>query len=70
MRKDVDSVWIPMQQEIFSRVGEIEKQLEGINSPADRRSILTEFTVNWGNHVVKIAWKLGDNLWTKYDEKF
>lgn len=70
MRKDVDSIWLPKQKEIFSRTEEIEKQLPGITNPADRRSLLTEFTSGWGQDVVKSAWKLGDFLWTKYDEKF
>jgi dipeptidase len=70
MRKDIDSVWLPMQQEIFRRTGEVEKQLQDVTNPADRKSLLTEFTVNWGNTVVKSAWKLGDLIWTKYDEKF
>ncbi|TSA35650.1 MAG: peptidase C69 [Porphyromonadaceae bacterium] len=70
MRKDVDTVWLPMQQEIFRRTAEIEKQLQGVTNPAERKTLLTEFTVNWGNEVVKSAWKLGDFLWTKYDEKF
>jgi dipeptidase len=70
MRKDVDNVWIPLQQEIFIKTADTEKQLETISSPGERKSVLTEFTVNWGNQVVKSAWKLGDFLWTKYDEKF
>ncbi|MFA5816774.1 MAG: C69 family dipeptidase [Bacteroidales bacterium] len=70
MRKDVDTVWLPLQQEIFRRTGEIEKQLQGVTNLAERKTLLTEFTVNWGNEVVKSAWKLGDLLWTKYDEKF
>lgn len=70
MRKDVDSLYLPMQIEIFRRTGDIENQLRNVTVPAERKSILTEFTVNWGNEVVKSAWKLGDFLWTKYDEKF
>jgi hypothetical protein len=31
---------------------------------------LTDYTQLWGNKVVDRAWKLGDELWTKYDEKF
>lgn len=70
MRKDVDSVWIPMQKEIFRRTDEVERQLQNIVPPAERSAILTEFTASWGTTVVKQAWKLGDFLWTKYDEKF
>ena len=28
------------------------------------------YTNKWGEHVVSTAWKLGDHLWTKYDELF
>jgi dipeptidase len=70
MRKDLDTVWLPMQQEIFLTTSKLEKQLLNVQDPSDRRSMLTEFTANWGNEVVKRAWKLGDYLWTKYDEKF
>lgn len=70
MRKDVDSVWLPMQQEIFRTTNEIEQHLMAIPDPAERKAILTEFTGKWGKEVVKSAWKLGDHLWTKYDEKF
>ena len=31
---------------------------------------LTNYTIDWGEKVVKKAWELGDLLWTRYDEKF
>lgn len=70
MRKDVDSVWLPLQKEIFLRMTAIEKEMEGIIDRNERKVLLTDFTISWGNDVVKRAWKLGDFLWTKYDEKF
>lgn len=70
MRKDVDSLWIPLQRQIFLSTEGLENQLISVPGPAERKSLLTEFTVNWGNEVVKTAWKLGDLIWTKYDEKF
>jgi len=70
MRKDVDAVWIPLQQEIFRTAQETEQKVSGIQDPAERRSVLTDFTHMWGTDVVRKAWKLGDLLWTKYDEKF
>jgi dipeptidase len=70
MRKDVDSVWVPMQQQLFRKTENFEQLLQGVANEADRKATLTEFTVNWGTEVVKRAWKLGDFLWTKYDEKF
>jgi dipeptidase len=70
MRKDVDSVFLPMQQEIFRSTMETENSLKGIINPNERKILLTELSITWGEAVVKSAWKLGDWLWTKYDEKF
>ena len=70
MRKDVDAVWDPLQDEIFRSASEAEQKSLSLQNPADRKALLTDLTVSWGNEVVKKAWKLGDFLWTKYDEKF
>jgi hypothetical protein len=34
------------------------------------RKEVTAFSMQWGDRVVAETWKLGDYLWTKYDEKF
>ncbi len=39
-------------------------------SPAEARTFLTEYGIAWGDKVVQKYWKLGDALWTRYDEKF
>lgn len=73
MSKDLDSVWIPMQSQMFAEVEEIETkalELYKANNTADLTKYLTDYTQLWGNKVVNRAWKLGDELWTKYDEKF
>ncbi|MDT8393369.1 MAG: C69 family dipeptidase [Bacteroidales bacterium] len=72
MRHDVDAVWGPMQQELFSKQKEVEtealKRYE--KNPGRAVEFLTEYTMKWGEQVVNSAWKLGDHLWTKYDELF
>ncbi len=70
MRKDVDAEFLPLQKEIFERTREIEEAAVLVPSIKERKQLLTQFTVNWGTEVVKRAWKLGDLLWTRYDEKF
>ncbi len=73
MRRDVDAVWNPWQQQLFDRQAEIEKQaidLYNPKKPEKTREFLTNYTDEWGNKVVNKAWKLGDFIWTKYDEKF
>jgi len=72
MRKDVEAVWKPLQSELFAKQKEIEEKALALykKSPKEAREFLTQYSMKWGEKVVKAAWKLGDDLWTKYDEKF
>jgi hypothetical protein len=72
MRHDVDALWNPIQQELFDRQDEIEdKAVELLEKDREEAiEYLTGYTHRWGTEVVEKAWKLGDFLWTKYDEKF
>ena len=73
MRHDVDAVWSSWQQELFEEQILIEKkatELYNPKKPNEAIKFLTQYSMDWGNKVVNKAWKLGDFLWTKYDEKF
>ncbi|MGD9898752.1 MAG: dipeptidase [Calditrichaceae bacterium] len=72
MRKDVDAVWNPMQAEVFANQKNTENEaLKLYNKNKNKsRAFLTKYSMDWGNKVVDRAWKLGDELWTKYDEQF
>jgi dipeptidase len=72
MRHDVSAVWEPMQAELFSNQPKIEQEALALlkKNPKKAREFLTKYTLQWGNKNVEQAWKLGDRLWTKYDEKF
>lgn len=72
MRFDVDAVWLPMQEELFQNQAGFEASALKLyeKSPVECSKYLTDYTLKWGNKVVDDAWKLGDFLWTKYDEKF
>ena len=72
MRHDVDAVFVPMQKEVFENASVFEKEMMDLYSknPKKAQEKLTEYTLKWGNKVVDQAWKLGNDLWTKYDEKF
>ncbi len=72
MHKDVDAVFNPMQQEIFDKTAQFEKEVLELytKNPKKAQDKLTEYTMLWGNKVVDAAWQLGNDLWTKYDEKF
>jgi len=73
MHKDVDAVWEPMQQQMFNEVEATEAkalELQKAGKNDELIKFLTDYTQKWGNTAVNRAWKLGDELWTKYDEKF
>ncbi len=73
MRHDVDNVWIPMQKQLIIESDSIESiALEYLKkkNKEDAVEFLNYYTNEWGIKVVDRAWRLGDFLWTKYDEKF
>lgn len=73
MRHDVDSVWNPLQKEMFDTQAAFESQAVNLLKGGKKEQavkLLTDYTHTWGTRVVERAWKLGDELWTKYDELF
>ncbi|MGD9993173.1 MAG: dipeptidase [Salinivirgaceae bacterium] len=70
IRYDVDAVFVPMQEELFKNQAKFEKEALEISNPKKRKKILTEYTMEHAEQAVKKAWKLGDDIWTKYDELF
>jgi dipeptidase len=73
MRHDVDAVWNPMQKQMLDEVKSVEEKALELHKNGKQEELikyLTDYTNKWGNTVVDRAWKLGDELWTKYDEKF
>ncbi len=73
MRYDVNDVWDEWQKELFDKQADVEKKaLELYNAKKQKelKIYLTDYTTTWGEKVVDKAWDLGDELWTKYDEKF
>lgn len=72
MRQDVTAVWQPLQRQLFSEQKGLEAEALRLyqDAPQQARDFLTRRCVEWGDRVVGQAWKTGDWLWTKYDEKF
>ena len=72
MRHDVRAVWDPMQQKLLDNQPDVEKKaLELLKKdPQKATAFLTTYSIRQGTRIVQRAWKLGDELWTKYDEKF
>ena len=72
MRHDLEAVWQPMQSELFANQVNFERTaLELYRDDSYKlKEYLTEYSMKWADKIVKRGWKLGDELWTKYDEKF
>ena len=72
MHKDVDAVWVPMQKSFIDELPTIDQQALKLykEDPEKAKAFLTEYSSKKGIMVMERAIKLGDFLWTKYDEKF
>ena len=72
MRYDVEAVWNPMQLEMIESQKATDQQaLEMYHqNKKDAIEYLNQYSNEQGEKVMKEAIKLGDLLWTKYDEKF
>ncbi len=73
MRYDVNEIWDPWQQELFSNQERFESDAMKLYRAGEHDELveyLTGYTMGWGERVVNKAWDLGDMLWTKYDEQF
>lgn len=71
-RHDVRAGLDPIQKEFFDNQNDIEKKALEIykKDPAAAKNFLTEYGIKCSDKLVKKAWELGDQFWTKYDEKF
>jgi dipeptidase len=72
MRHDVTAVWKPMQDELLANQADVDSEAVRLLKKNRREALkyLTNYGIEWGDRVVDRAWSLGDELWTKYDEKF
>ncbi len=72
MHKDLDAVWGPMQQSWLQNQADIEQKALILYKQKPDKAIeyLNSYSNEQGAKAVDQAWKLGDKLWTKYDEKF
>ena len=72
MRHDVTAVWAPTQEQLFSNQKSFEEKALYYHdmNPEKATEFLTQYSMEWADRIVREAWKLGDHLWTRYDEKF
>jgi dipeptidase len=72
MRENVALVREKLQRQMFDNQEEVERTAAALlnKSPRRGRAYLTRYVKKACAAVVKSYWSLGDQLWTKYDEKW
>jgi dipeptidase len=72
MRNDVDEVRAPLQEEAFALQQELDARAQEMAAAGDPqlRSHLTESVIAFADKLTAAYWQLGDDLWTRYDEKW
>jgi hypothetical protein len=70
--EDVDAVWNPLQKSFIDAQPEIDKHALSLYKKKPKKAVefLTKYSMAKGDTVMKVAIKLGDKFWTKYDERF
>jgi len=68
----VEAVWRPMEEEAFARQAEVEARALDLyeNDPAAAEAYLTEYVHGLANGAVERYWKLGDEIWTRFNRVF
>jgi dipeptidase len=72
MRNDVAAVRDPILKRAFEEQRRIEDEALALyrEDPAKGIDAVSKYSFDFCNRITEAYWKLGDDLWTKYDEKF
>jgi dipeptidase len=72
MKRVVEGVWKPMEEELFANQAGIEAEAVALyrQSPARAAEFLTEYSHGWANRATERYWKLGDELWVRFNNVF
>jgi len=72
MKSDLQAVWEPIETEAFARQAEIEAEAQRLyrQDPADAREYLTRYCHELAGSTVSAYWQLGDDLWSKYNNRW
>jgi len=72
MKGVLEEVWRPIEEGAFARQAEIEAQAQALyeEDPALAEAFLTEYVHDLANSTVERYWRLGDELWTRFNRLF
>jgi dipeptidase len=69
---DIEKVWQKFEEDAFSNQSKLEEQALQLykTDPEKARKFLTTYCLDLANKTVEAYWKLGDDLWSKYTNRF
>ncbi len=72
MKGVLEGVWRPMEEEAFARQAEVEAEALSLfrTDPAGAEAFLTRYSHGLANAAVERYWKLGDELWVRFNNAF
>jgi dipeptidase len=68
----MEAVWRPMEDEAFANQAEVEARALELyrTDPARAEAFLTEYSHRLANTAVERYWKLGDEIWVRFNNVF
>ena len=72
MSKDIEKVWIEIEEKAFKDQESIEEEALRLykQNPKNAQKFLTKYCLEVANNAVQSYWKLGDDLWGGYTRFF
>jgi dipeptidase len=72
MKEDLKKVWLPIEEQAFAGQKALEEEALRLYQadPAKAEERLTKYCHGIANGAVEAYWKLGELLWTKYNNSF
>jgi len=68
----VTEVWQPIEEELFAKQAEVEQKALDLfkQDPALAEAFLTEYSLGWADKTAERYWRLGDQLWVRFNNWF
>jgi dipeptidase len=72
MIKDIEQVWREIEDKVFADQASVEEKALAVyeENPEKTKEFLTKYCVTIANNAVESYWQLGDDLWSKYTNRF
>ncbi len=72
MQPVLEGVWRPMEEEIFGHQADLEEEALALyrENPERALDFITEYAQGAANRAVERYWRLGDELWVQFNNRF